>query len=69
MPRLMRRKSKRRSILVFRGEIVTIQGQHWVVTGYDDKAGLVHVARDRKLHTVLAEDIGLHWEKADIAAE
>lgn len=67
MARLMQRK-KQRNALVFRGKIVTIRGEHWVVTGHDDVARLVHVARDRALHTVLAEDIGLHWEDADIAA-
>jgi hypothetical protein len=65
--RLMRKK-RRRDALVFRGEIVTIAGEHWVVTGYDAKSGVVYVARDRALHTVLAEDIGLHWENKDIAA-
>jgi len=67
MARLMMKK-RRRDALVFRGEIVTIAGEHWVVTGYDEKAQLVYVARDRALHTVLASDIGLHWEAADIAA-
>jgi hypothetical protein len=65
--RLMMKK-KRRVALVFRGNIVTIAGEHWVITGYDEKRQVVFVARDRKLHTVLAEDIGLHWESADIAA-
>jgi hypothetical protein len=65
--RLMMRK-KRRNALVFRGDLVTIKGEHWVVTGYDEKNQTVYVARDRKLHTVLAEDIGLHWEDSDIAA-
>lgn len=65
--RLMMKK-KRRTALVFRGDIVTIAGEHWVVTGYNERDRTVYVARDRKLRTVLADDIGCHWEEADIAA-
>ncbi len=67
MARLMMKK-KRRNALVFRGDIVTVKGEHFVVTGYDEKARLVYIARDRQLVTVLAQNIGLYWEAADIAA-
>lgn len=66
--RLMQRKRGRRSVLVFRGDLVTVAGEHWVVTGYDQDARLVFIARDRALHTVLAEDVGLFWEAAAVAA-
>jgi hypothetical protein len=65
--RLIKHK-RRRIALVFRGEIVDIGGKQWVITGYDATNRLVHVARDKVLHTVLAEDIGLAWEDQDAAA-
>jgi len=58
--RLMIRK-RRRDALVFRGEIVSICGEQWVVTGYNADDQLVHIARDKVLRTVLAADIGMHW--------
>lgn len=58
--RLMMKK-RRGAQLVLIGEVFLLDGKPWVVTGSNDRDRTVYIARDRDLHTVLAEDIGMFW--------
>lgn len=45
------------------GDTVQFTGEFWVITGWDEPAQEVYIARDKELLTKSVEDIGLTWEK------
>ena len=43
------------------GDLITYQGDYWALTGYDEPAEEIYIAKDKTLITVRAEEVNMGW--------